>query len=71
MEMTPVKSSAADAIGYDPKTRKLQVNYRGGRSYTFHDVDPGEHQALMGASSIGAHLNKHIAPGRKFSENHD
>lgn len=58
--MTPVKSSAANAIGYDAARRELHVEFGSGAVHIYADVSPEKHQALMKADSIGRHLTQHI-----------
>lgn len=67
MELTKVNSSNLNAIGYDPTTKKLRVEFRNskdarmpGRVYEYANVSLDKHTALMGAESIGAHFSKHI-----------
>lgn len=60
MNRTPVDSSHVAAIGYDPETRKLEVGYKDGSVYHYHNVSPERHAALMSSNSIGKHLHHHI-----------
>jgi hypothetical protein len=68
MSMTPVSSSSIQAVGYDEDSRTLHVRFNSGHTYSYSNVDPEEHRALVSAKSIGAHFSKHIRPhyqGRK------
>lgn len=60
MERVPVKSSNLVSVGYDPAKKELEVEFRGGSVYTYHDVEPHHHEALMSAESHGTHLHQHI-----------
>lgn len=60
MTRTPVESSNVKAIGYDPNTRKLEIEFNSGEVHEYSDVAPGMHKALMGARSIGGYFHQHI-----------
>lgn len=60
MELTPVTSSSIRAIGHDPSTNTLAVQFVSGRTYHYHGVTSDEHAALMAAPSIGKHHNAHV-----------
>jgi hypothetical protein len=62
MQRTPVQSSSINAIGYDPKSRTLHVEFASGRTYEYKGVEPHEHEALVSAKSIGSHFSKFIRP---------
>jgi hypothetical protein len=57
-DMTPINSSAIEAIGYDNNRRALAVRFKGGSLHLFSGVSRDEHAALMGAESIGSHFAK-------------
>ena len=60
MEMRPVDSSNIKAVGYDPSTRVMRVEFHHGGSYEHRDVGPAEHEALISASSVGSHYHRHF-----------
>jgi hypothetical protein len=60
MEMKPVKSSNIKAIGYDPATQTLAVEFNHGGLYHYANVPAAAHQELVSAKSIGGHLHQHI-----------
>lgn len=60
LKLTTVFSSSINAIGYDAARETLFVEFVGGNTYSYADVSAAEHQALIGAPSIGAHFAKHI-----------
>lgn len=62
MQLKPVTSSNIDAVGYHEDERTLHVRFTSGATYTYRDVDPAEHQALIEAESVGKHFAKHIRP---------
>jgi hypothetical protein len=61
MERTPVDSSSIASIGHDPDTDTLHVEFKSsGKIYVYPGVSADDHEALLKASSIGAHFGKHI-----------
>lgn len=60
MQMTAVKSSNIKAIGHDPETKTLAVEFLNGNVYHYADVSAEKYHALLRADSIGGHLNAHI-----------
>lgn len=59
-EMKHVKSSNVEAVGYHPESSTLHVKFRGGSHYTYAGVSPQQHTDLVGAESVGKHLNQNI-----------
>jgi hypothetical protein len=60
MEWRKVASTSVFRVGYSAATRVLGVEFvRGGR-YEYLGVSDEEYAALMGAESIGLHVNRHI-----------
>jgi hypothetical protein len=60
MDRSEVVSSNVSEIGYDPETETLEVAFKGGSVYQYHDVPSGVHQELMNSVSIGRHLNRFV-----------
>jgi hypothetical protein len=60
MEMKPVQSKAATHIGYDPKTRELRIRFKRGREFSYSNVDPTIHSAIVTAPSIGRAISHHL-----------
>ena len=58
--MVSVASSAIRGIGYDPAAQVLYVEFPSGSTWTYKDVPPDAHAALMGAESIGKHFAQHV-----------
>ena len=52
-KLIPVASSMIQAVGYDPKTRILEVVFNSGRIYCYEDVPPNVYKELMAADSKG------------------
>lgn len=63
MTLVPVKSSNVAAVGHDPETNTLVVEFTGGSRYEYPNVSAEEHGALMAARSIGQHLYQHHIKG--------
>ena len=57
--MQPVKSSNILAVGYDPLSRELHVQFKTGR-YAFENVPPEAAEKLSAASSVGSHFHQNI-----------
>jgi hypothetical protein len=60
MRRTPVPESTSIAsIGYDPETRKLEVEFHGsGDIYQYFEVPDEEYAAILSASSKGTYFNQ-------------
>ncbi len=66
--LTPVESSQIAAIGHDPATNTLAIQFKSGAAPVYHyaNFSADDFNAFMGAKSIGSHFSKHIkaAPDR-------
>ena len=62
----PVESSAIESVGYDARTRTLEVEFVGGGVYRYLGVPPREHETLLRAESLGTYVNKRIKPRYRF-----
>jgi len=60
MEMIPVESSNVAAIGYDPVTATLRVQFIKGRTYEYYSVPEHLYQGLIDAGSKGQFLDIYI-----------
>ena len=60
MKMHPVESSGIKAIGHDPATNTMRVQFNGGRTYEYSGVTAEHHKALISADSIGGHFSRHV-----------
>lgn len=67
-DMVPVKSSNVKAVGYDAPARVMHVQFHSGNHYSYSDVPPASHEALMGAPSKGKHFNQHISGNFKHTK---
>lgn len=74
MDMTPVESSQISAIGHDPAKNVMAIQFHGrkggqltpGSVYHYQNVTPEQHQAFIGADSLGVHFGQHF----KSNDNH-
>ena len=67
MELTPVSSSNVAAVGYDPDTSTLEVEFKNGSSYQYFDVPETEFFNLRDAPSVGKYLNASIKGHYRYS----
>jgi len=59
-EMKPVESSNLAAVGYEPSSQTLHVQFKGGGHYTHAGFPPEAHSAFMASESKGKHYNANI-----------
>jgi len=67
MKRQPIHSSAIISIGYDRKTRTLEIEFISGKIYEYYDVPWTVHRDLMLASSQGRYLEQHIRDEYQFA----
>jgi hypothetical protein len=60
MKRSPVSSSCIAGVGYDARTRTLEVEYTNGGVYQYLDVGPLAFRRLMRAESHGSVVNSEI-----------
>ncbi len=58
MNMIPVESSNVKAVGHDPDTNTMHVQFHSGETYAVDGVDSEKHAAFMGAESKGRHFHR-------------
>jgi len=57
----PIDSSVIAAMGYDPASAVLEIEFRtSGYVYRYFGVPAGEYRAFLEASSKGAYLDEHF-----------
>lgn len=69
MDLTRVKSSNVDAVGYDDGV--LEVHFRNGARYRYAGVEAEEYDALLKADSVGRFLNERIKPNYTYERLED
>jgi hypothetical protein len=67
MRRKPVDSSSLASVGYDKAARTLEVEFRKGRIYQYHDVGAEIFARLMTAESKGRFMNAHIRNAYRFT----
>lgn len=60
MQRIPVPSSNLAAIGYDPDTEILEVEFLNGSVYEYKNVPQVVYDELMSSSSHGTYFNSQI-----------
>jgi len=65
MERNPVKSSNIKAVGYDPATEQLEIEFhpKGDappRVYVYDKVPYDKYRTFLNAPSLGSHFATHI-----------
>jgi len=68
MKLTVVESSMVHAIGYESKSRTLEVVFNSGRTYVYDDVSPKIYKELMAADSKGQYMRAEIIDCYSCSE---
>lgn len=68
MKREPVRSSAIRAVGFDPQSRTLEVEFANGRVYRYFDVPEFLHRGFMVAQSKGAYFNTRIEARFRYEE---
>lgn len=69
--LNAVDSNKIGAVGYDPDTQTLAVQFKRGAGAIYHypNVTPEQHAAFIGAESLGKHFGEHLQalPFEKFA----
>lgn len=60
MERTKVVSSNIQSIGYDEKTKTLEVEFYNQKVYQYNPITQEGYALLMGAESIGSFFSRFI-----------
>lgn len=60
MRRQRVDSSAISSVGYDERSSTLEVEFRSGAVYDYHDVPPKVWKALLGAPSKGRFFSRSL-----------
>lgn len=56
MQRQPVESSMIRAVGYDPATETLEVEFNTGKVWQYLDVPAEVHRQLMASDSHGSYM---------------
>ena len=68
MERRPVASSSIVAVGYDPASRVLEIEFRKGSTYRFFDVPEFLYRGLMLAPSKGSFYNRNVEDRYRYED---
>lgn len=60
MKRIPTESSSVASVGYDSRSKTLEVEFTSGSVYRYFDVPESEYRGLLGADSVGRYLNQSI-----------
>jgi len=60
MNRIATESSTIRSVGYDPKTRTLEIEFQSGQVYDYADIPPEVHEDLMKAESRGRYFREKI-----------
>jgi hypothetical protein len=60
MERTPVTSTNIHAIGYNPDSQTLEIEFNSGAVYDYSDVPQSEYDGFIGADSKGKYFHANI-----------
>lgn len=60
MDRQSVRSSNIKSIGYDLKSKTLEIEFHDGGVYQYFDVQESVFNSLMSASSRGSYFHKYI-----------
>ena len=68
LDRQPVRSGNICAVGYEPETRTLEVEFHGGGVYQYSGVPETVYQGLMRAASKGSYFHDHIKDRYSFRQ---
>jgi len=60
MKLKKVNSSMVYAIGYDSKSKTLEVVFRSGKAWVYEEVPKKVYQELLKSESIGSYIRENI-----------
>lgn len=66
MQRTPVFSSNLRSAGYDPSTRRLEIEFHKGTLYVYSGVPESIYRGLMEAPSKGTYHHYYIRDSYRY-----
>jgi KTSC domain len=60
IDMVPVNSAAIKAVGHDPRTNTVHVEFHSGGTHLFGPFTQQEYERFRDAESIGKHFHHHV-----------
>jgi hypothetical protein len=68
MKRMQVSSSMISSVGYDPRSRILEVEFTSGDVGQYSNVPAEKYQEMVSANSIGSFLHREIKPNYPFTK---
>ena len=68
MKLTTVDSSMIHAVGYDAKTKTLEVVFNSGQTYLYAEVSRSVYKGLLEADSKGGYIRNCIIDCYPYSQ---
>lgn len=68
MDRVPVKSSNIRSVGYDPKRKVLEIEFKDSGVYDYADVSKRTHTNLVNAASKGKYHHKWIRDNYSYKK---
>ena len=62
LERKAVRSTNVASVGYDPKSKVLEIQFKSGGIYQYSGVPEKRYQSLMKAKAIGHYFTTDIRP---------
>ncbi len=63
-----IDSSTLEAVRYESQRGLLEIEFKNGKRYRYHDVPELVYRQLLAADSAGKFLNTRIKPMYRFSQ---
>ena len=67
MTMQPVSSSNLAAVGYDPETQTLAIEFQSGGTYEYYDVPQQVFDGLLSTGSLGQYFQSNIRGSYRYA----
>ena len=67
MKRTAVESSNLASVGYDEKTKTLEIQFNHGGIYEYYNVEKSVYEELMNAESHGSYFMSMIRGAYNYS----
>ena len=68
IDLTPVKSSQIESIGYDVASKTLAIKFNSGGLYHYSGVSAADFKSFKNAKSIGSHFGYFIRNAFKHTK---
>ena len=68
MDRIAVSSSNLAAVGFDPESSTLEVEFLDGALYQYFDVSESEYSTLMGSESVGKYFSANIRSSYRYAK---